>query len=68
MSFVARSLLFVASNVAVRFGVLPALLALALAGVVEPVPVGPAVLGRVGQPVGHGALGCCLKIIINQFS
>ena len=49
-------LVLVPGDVAVALAVHPALLAAALAAVVEPLLVRPAVLGRVRQPVGDGAL------------
>ena len=49
-------LVLVPGDVPVALAVHPALLAAALPAVVEPLLVRPAVLGRVRQPVGDGAL------------
>ena len=58
--------MLVPGDVAVALGVHPAGLALALAVVVEALLVGPAVLGGVGQTVGHGALLHRLKEVYDD--
>ena len=56
LGLVVGVLVLVAGDVAVALGVHPACLPAALAVVVEALPVGAAVLGRVGQTVSHRAL------------
>ena len=69
MTLVVCPLLFVSGHVAVGLGVFSALFSLSFAGVVEPVLVGAAVLGGIGQSVGHRALGRglqnCKKLILS---